>query len=178
MGRREDAAKVRKLKRRGRYARFSGSTTKTVARYDVVLEHITEERTHLKTIEIYVGPKSMGRQVINTGRGPDPQRMQSYYDHVPTGKTKAVTLAEDLGIKDKRYSTIWWNTPSTNKLNIVDAPRIGRLDLFYSENGCFFVDLDYKLRIIKRSTVYRTIEIAKNRLQLHRILWVEQIPME
>lgn len=180
MGRREDAAKLRKLKRRGRFARFSGDTSKTISRIVERLDHKTiegKDYTSIKRIEVYVGPKSLSKQVINTGRGPDPQRMQQYYDAVPTGETKAITLAEDLGIKDKRYATIWWDTPKVNKLNIVDDFR-GRLDLFYSQTGWFFVDLDYKQKIIKRSDVYRSKDVAMNRLTLHRISWVEQIPME
>jgi hypothetical protein len=173
-------AKILKKKRRNRFAKFSGSTVK-FAKGDRVreisyLEHIDDDKVRVKTTTVYVGVESFSKQVINTGRGPDRERMQSYYDHVPTS-FEPRTLAEVLGlVKDKRYAQVWWDTPATNKINLFVDPN-NRLDLYTHGGKSFFIELDFVRKIIKRSRDYGSSSAALRRLQLKSILWVEQIPM-
>jgi hypothetical protein len=172
--------KILKRKRRNRYAKFSGSTVK-YAKGDRTkeisyLEHIDDDKVTVKTKTVYVGVESFSKQVINTGRGPDRARMQSYYDHVPTS-FEPRTLAEVLGlVKDPRYATVWWETPATNRINLFVDPS-NRLDLYTHGGKSFFVELDFVRKIIKRSRDYSSISTALQRLRLRSILWVEQLPM-
>lgn len=174
------AAKILKKKRRNRFAKFSGSTVK-FAKGDLVreisyLEHIDDDKVRVVTKKVYVGVESFSKQVINTGRGPDRERMQSYYDHVPTS-FEPRSLGEVLGlVKDSRYASVWWETPATNKINLFVDDH-ARLDLFTHGKVSFFVELDFQLRIIKRSRDYSSMSAALQRMKLRSILWVEQIPI-
>ena len=173
-------AKKLKRKRRGRYAKFSGSTVKH-SRGDRMkeisyLEHIDDDKVRVKTTTVFVGVESFSKQVINTGRGPDKERMQSYYDRVPTS-FEPRTLAEVLGlVKDPRYASVWWETPATNKVNLL-ADDFARLDLYFHGTDWFFVELDFQAKIIRRSRDYSSRQTAILRLKLKTILWVEQIPI-
>lgn len=180
MANRSIQAKILKRKRRNRFAKFSGSSVK-YAKGDRVrevsyLEHIDEDKVTVKTKKVYVGVESFSKQVINTGRGPDKERMQTYYERVPTS-FEPRTLAEVLGlVKDPRYATVWWETPATNKINVfVDGHA--RLDLFRHGQVSFFVELDFRTKTIRRSRDYSSVSTALKRFQLKSILWVEQIPI-
>lgn len=172
--------KILKRKRRNRYAKFSGSTVK-FAKGDRTKEvsylvHIDEDKVKVETKTVFVGVESFSKQVINAGRGPDKERMQSYYDHVPTS-FEPRTLAEVLGlVKDPRYAKVWWDTPATNRINLFVDDN-ARLDLFTHGSVSFFVELDYRRKIIKRSRDYSSRATALKRLQLRSILWVEQLPI-
>lgn len=173
-------AKILKKKRRNRFAKFSGSTVK-FARGDQTKEvsylvHIDEEKVRVETKTVYVGVESFSKQVVNTGRGPNRERMQSYYDHVPTS-FEPRTLSEVLGlVKDSRYASVWWDTPATNKINLFVDDH-ARLDLFSHGSVSFFVELDYITKTIRRSRDYPSRSSALKRMSLKSILWVEQVPI-
>lgn len=178
MANRNIEQKKLKLKRRGRYARFSGATSRYVSKSGPA-SFTEDEYGRTKTGEtkmILVGEVSFSKQVINTGRGPDPQRMQQYYDATASLGQRQLTMAEVFKIKDSRYQKVWEETPSINRVNIV-ANDLGRLDLFFSGPVWFFVDCDYRKKIIKRSYDYPTKAIAMRRLQRRLIEWVEQLPI-
>lgn len=173
-------AKKLKRKRRGRYAKFSGSTVKYAkgdqTREISYLEHIDDDKVKVVTKTVYVGVQSFSKQVINTGRGPDRERMQDYYNRVPTA-IEPRTLAEVLGlVKDKRYAQVWWETPATNRVNLL-ADDFARLDLYSHGTVWFFVELDFEKKIIRRSRDYNSRQTAMSFLKLRRILWVEQLPI-
>src|ERR1700761_3110285 len=161
MANRSIQQKILKIKRgfgrKKRYAKFSGSTVK-YAKGDRVkevsyLEHIDEDKVMVKTKTVFVGIESFSKQTINTGRGPNRERMQNYYDHVPTS-FEPRALAEVLGlVKDSRYAQVWWDTPATNRINLFVDPN-NRLDLYTHGGKSFFVELDFVKRIIKRSRDY------------------------
>jgi|SRR5579872_1190912 len=172
--------KILKRKRRGRYAIFSGSSVKHIRGENEktiqYLEHEGEDKVRVKSKTVFVGVKSFSKQVINTGRGPDKERMQSYYDRVPTS-FEPRTLAEVLGlVKDPRYAKVWWDTPATNKVRLL-ADELAVLDLYFHGAIWFFVELDFERKIIKRSRDYGSRQTAMTFLRLKRILWVEQLPM-
>lgn len=164
------------MKRRGRFARFSGATSKVVTKVVDRIEVEGEDKVRLKTVEIYVGPKSLSKQVINTGRGPNHERMQEYYNRV-SAESKLTTLMEDLGIKHSKYEQVCRETPKTNRINLVNN-ELGRLDLYWHETRWFFVDIDHRKKLIRRSEDYPTNKIAKRRLQRNLIEWVEYLPIE
>lgn len=178
-------AKLLKKKRRGRYTRFHGSSlrhikgsTKTVE----VLESYTTindpeglDHVKVKAVDVYVGKISLSKSVVSTGRGPNPERMQEYYARI-TPESKAVTLREDLGIKDPRYEQVWLETPVLNRINLANTPA-GRLDMYWTATTFFLVDLDYKTKTIKKSRDYGKKQRALDAVRLRRVTWVEQIPM-
>lgn len=183
---RRDQAKLRKKYNRGRYALFNGSsarhvkgTTRSVEKLETVptvddpegLDHV-----RVKIVEVYVGKISLSKGVINTGRGPNPERMQHYYDRI-TPESKAITLKEDLGIKDPRYEQVWLETPAVNKLNLANT-KSGRLDLYWQGSVYFLVDLDYKEKLIRRSRDYGKKDRALDAVRHRRITWEISIPME
>lgn len=179
MANRSIEQKKLKLKKRGRYARFSGSTSKFVERIGPTpfVEDAQGATKTMPTKMVLVGEISLSKAVINTGRGPDPQRMQQYYNAVATLGERQLTMAEVFKVKNSRYQQVWNKTPSINKINLV-ANDLGRLDLFFSGPRWFFVDCDYRKRIIKRSDDYPSRKIAMRRLERRLIEWVEQIPIE
>lgn len=177
-------AKKLKKKRRNRFAVFSGSTVKHL-HGDVskqVIYH-TEEgsgdsvRITTRSKTVFVGVESFSKQVINTGRGPDPQRMQQYYNGVNPKSFTTKTLSETFGeIKDPRYAKVWNETPITNRINLV-TDVTGRLDLFWHDRIWYFVEVDNIRRTIRRSRDYGSKAFAKNDASHGRIDWVFSIPM-
>lgn len=167
-----------KRKRRGRYARFTGATSKYLTRQGPI-PFTEDEYGHTKTgkiKEVLVGEVSLTKQVISTGRGPDAERMASYYarlhtfmeDIPPTrgihpGKREIVQRYQELLAAQKNmFITL------TNNVT-------GRLDLFFKPGGneWVFIDYDAKTGIFKRSRIYNKKESAMDRLKNNRITWVE-----
>lgn len=176
---RRDQAKLRKKYNKGRYARFSGSSARHIkgsTRTVEVLEHEGEDKVKLKHVEVFVGQISLSKGVINTGRGPNAERMQEYYSRI-TPESKSVTLKEDLGIKDPRYEQHWMDTPATNRLNLAST-KSGRLDMYWHGSVYFAVELDYVRKTIRRSRDYGMKERLFDAIRRNNITWEDTIPME
>lgn len=173
-------AKRRKpVKRKGRFATFTGSTVKHLRgdRTTTVqfLEHEGEERVTVKSKTVFVGVQSFTKGVVNTGRGPNAERMQEYYNRVPKESYK--TLADYFGItKDIRYAQLWWETPPTNRINLI-SDEMMRLDLFWHGTNWFFIDLDFVKRTIRRSRDYGSRQFALSCLNNRVVEWEDEIPM-
>lgn len=177
MGKREDQAKLRKKHRRGRYARFSGSTTRFAVRLEDRLQHIDETTAKIKQVEIYVGPTSFSNQVVNGGKSSiNSERMEEYYTRVRT-KDQPLTVAEVFGVKNSPYQKVWDETPRTNCVSFY-SNELGRLDMYWHGSLCFFVEIDTIEKTIKRSRDYGSITLAKKAEYTNKITWVETIPME
>lgn len=174
MANRSIQAKILKNKRRGRYARFSGATSKVTER--AVQRVVQEGEDKVRTVEVnvYVGLVSLSKQVPK-GSGPNAERMNSYYERLKS-PVESKTLADVLGlVKDARYAHVWWDTPAVNRINLVDAIT-GRLDLYFHGTQWFFVDLDFKKKLIKRSRDHGSRRMAMMKLQTKSIQWIETIP--
>lgn len=183
MASRAEQAKLRKNARRGRYARFSGATTKFAVRVAERLEHIDEDKVKIKQVEVYVGPASLSRQVVNGSRSSvNTERMESYFRNVRT-KDQPLTVAEIFGVHGSKYQRIWDETPTTNRLCIY-SNDLGRLDMYYyldsnyHKSVYFFVEVDTIMQTIKRSREYGSPDRAKQAARLGRISWEETIPIE
>lgn len=177
MANRNMQQKLRKLRRRYRFARFSGGHTRFVkTRVDTVVVHEGEDKTKLKEIEVPVGPIHLSKQVPK-GKGPNQERMQEYY-----GRVSKESFAEPLPVRTsdqmvewlEQYKKVWDETPKERKLNLAITAS-GRLDLFF-RTGCYFVEVNYKLEFFRISREYSDKKTALDRLKNNRITWVEQFP--
>lgn len=192
-GSRASQAKLRKKYRRGRYARFSGATTKFAVRIEqrmlregdvgedgkpVRFGSIEEQETkvRIKDVHIFVGPVSLTTQVVNGSKSSvNSERMQSYFANVRK-KDDPLTVAEVFGITDSRYQKVWDETPSINRINLY-SNELGRLDMYWCESHYFFVEVDKIEAIIKRSRQYGSPQRAKDAAKNDDIRWVEFIPI-
>src|SRR4051812_32775992 len=119
-GSRATQAKLRKKYRRGRYARFSGATTKFAIRVEQRLlregdigedgkpihYRDPENQVRVKDVHVFVGPVSLTRQVVNGSKSSvNSERMETYFSHVRT-KDQPLTVAEVFGIRDSRYQKV------------------------------------------------------------------------
>lgn len=166
-------SKKLKMKRRNRFAVFSGATTKYMSRSAEVLENIGEDKVHVKRVEVLVGKVSFSKQVMNTGRGPSAERMAEYYNRVKP-ESFQTTLPEDLGIKDIRYNQIWDDTDKDHHILLV-SNSLGRLSLYFNKDRWFFVDVDYHKKVVRRSRVYGSKAFAMGRLHNKMVTWVETL---
>lgn len=168
--------KILKMKRRNRYARLSGATSKAGEKAGPV-PFTEDEHGNTKTGKarvVLVGRISLSKQVINTGRGPDAERMAEYYNRV--NKPDPRSLAEVYAVKDSRYQQVWNDIPPLNKITLV-SNELGRLDMIWHGEDWFLVDLDYRKKIIRRSRNYGSRRAIMDRLANHRIVWVESLPI-
>lgn len=168
--------KVLKMKRRNRFAKLSGATSKSKERAGPIpfTEDIHGNTKTGKVRMVLVGKISLSKQVINTGRGPDAERMAEYYNRIK--KPDPRSLAEVYAIKDSRYQQVWDEIPPFNKITLV-SNELGRLDMIWHGENWFLVDLDYRKKIIKRSRDYGSRNAIMERLNNRRIVWVEQLPI-
>ncbi len=168
--------KILKMKRRNRFARFTGNTSKYMERVGPTpFEEDEQGKTKtLPTRMVLVGKVSLSKAVINTGRGPDSSRMNEYYARLK--KPDPRSLAEIYAIKDSRYQKVWEEIPPTNRINLV-SNELGRLDMIWHGEVWFLVDLDYRKKTITRSRDYGSRKAIMDRLPSNRIAWVETIPM-
>lgn len=166
-----------KMKKRGRYARFSGGLTKVVHTKAVeVLDHKGEDKVTVRTVEVYVGPASFSKQVMSTGRGPNAERMQEYYQRVHSydeALPKTLGLTEPMKEMGERYSTIL-REQRDMYINLVNN-HTGRLDLFFNTTQWFFVDVDLQKKFWRRSRIYGSKEYALKMLTNKTVTWVETI---
>jgi hypothetical protein len=167
--------KILKMKRRGRKAIFSGATTKYMGK-------VTGMPTpNNLAYEVPVGPISLSKQVINTGRGPNAERMAEYYSRLRSfteeiPPTKQRLMSEPFKEMYNRYKEI---VDDTKEMHIALVPdcHLGRTDLFFKSGGneFFIVDIDYKQRTFRRSRIYGRKEVAIERWKSNRVTWVEFI---
>lgn len=116
------------------------------------------------------------RQVINTGRGPNVERMAEYYARV-SAESYETTLAEDLEIKDIRYAQITLGVSVYHRITLVDCMS-GKLELIVLNDKWFFVDFDRKTNTLRRSRDYGSKAFAMGRLKNKMVTWVETILMK
>jgi hypothetical protein len=167
-----------KMKKRGRFARFSGATTKFASSYVDVVEHVDDDTTTVKTIEVFVGKPSLSKAVISTGRGPDAERMQEYYQRVHSFDQ---ALPQTLGLTGpmkelkERFDKIVNETPKINKLCLFDHPEIGQVYIFYTSTQYFFVETQLKEKKIRRSRIYGSMKYARKMYAANQVTWVEVI---
>lgn len=170
MANRSIQQKILKMKRRNRFAKFSGAVTKFAVRLDTN-GRINREG---KTVEYVLGPVSLSKQVISTGRGPDASRIAEYYNRVRRPNPRS--LAEIYLIQDSRYQRVWDEIPPTNRITLV-SNELGRLDMIWHGEVWFLVDLDYRENIIRRSRDYGSKNAVISRMAGNRIQWVESLPL-
>jgi len=170
--------KILKMKRRKRHAVFSGNT----AKYAVRIDRGRFEGTTTtgdgdvvpsgKHVTIPVGNISLSRAVVNTGRGPDKERMQTYYDRLASfNKEIPPTLSERL---DQEAFRSHDKERSINYLK----DEFARLDLFFLGPRWYWVEVNYKKKFWRKSETYRTKAMADVVLENNMIRWVETISPE
>ncbi len=168
-----------KIKRKGRFARFTGGQSKYVTltlhgRYTEVTQTSDGDLIPSgKVVTVAVGPVSLSKGVMSTGRGPDAERMAEYYSRI-NAKSYSIDLPEDFDIKDPRYRQVWEETPNQHKLTFINN-ELYRLDLFYTQERCFFVETDYVAKKMRRSREYGSLAMAKANRK--RIQWVHEIEL-
>lgn len=166
-----------KMRKRGRYVRFSGGLTRLAHTRDVdVLIQEGEDRVKVKTVEVYVGPASFSKQVINTGRGPEAIRMQEYYQRIHSydqALPKTLGLTEPMKEMGERYEHIL-REQKDMYINLVNNAH-GRLDLFFNMTQWFFVDVDFRKKFWRRSRIYGSKAYALKMLTNKTVTWVETI---
>lgn len=180
-----------KMKRRNRHAVFSGSSAKYATRIDrgrydsvtTVGNGADEDQVPSgKHVVIPVGPVSLSKAVINTGRGPDAVRMQEYYQRVHSYDQ---ALPETLGLSEhmkemkkfeltKRYAEFILGVPRELHINFVNDDQ-ARLDLFFSGTQFFWVEVNYKERYWRRSAIYGSKAVAITFMKCGSITWAEEI---
>lgn len=168
-----------KMKRRGRYAVLSGAPSRiSQSRVVDYLVHEGEDKVTVASKRVYVGPVSFSKQVINTGRGPDAERMQTYYQRLHTyDQAIPQTLGLSGPMKELKanFDRIVSETPSTNKLCLFKHSEIGEVYLFYTLTQYFFVETILKEKKVRRSRIYGSMDRAKREYKNNTITWVEVI---
>lgn len=169
--------KKMKMKRRNRHAIFSGATSKYAVRID--RGRFDVDGHHVK---IRVGPISLSKQVMSTGRGPDKEKMQEYYERL---HSYDVNLPETLGLTEplkemkafeltKKYTEFILGVPKEFRINYV-RDDIASLDLFFSGQQFFWVEVNFQKKFWRRSCIYRSKRLAETFMQVGKITWVETI---
>lgn len=172
--------KIRKMKRRGRFATFSGKTARFAARID--RGRIDKEGNF---VVIPVGPIHLSKTVMSTGRGPDQERMQSYYQRLNSfdealpktlgmtfeGKGMTTPMCE-LALKYKELVKEHKNM----FVRLLDD-ELATLDMFFAsgKREFFFVEMDKRKKTLRRSMVYSKREYAMACLNHNTITWVEAL---
>ncbi len=151
----------RTIKRRNRYARFSGSTA----------------RFHTDNVAL-VGKISLSNAVISTGRGPDSQKMAEYYLRVHSydeALPKTIGLTGPMKEIVDNYDRIIGETPKEMRVRL-HQDEAGTLDMFFAGTQFFFVDVNIQKKMIRRSQIYPSRAMAMAMLTNHAVTWVEQLP--
>jgi hypothetical protein len=171
------AKRKRRIKQKGRFARFSGETTKFVnTRNTGVIDKDG------KDIYVPVGPIKLPSHVVNVGRGPNQERMQQYYNAV-----KPESFLEPLKLRTgpqmfkwlQEYVNVLKETPINNRITLAEGPN-GRLDLFFAQSAkeWFFVEIDYSKVYIRYSRKYTSKKTALDRLSNQRVTWEGYLTQE
>lgn len=164
--------KMLKNKRKGRYARFSGANTKYATRIDR-----GKQDTKGHHVIIPVGEISLSKAVMSSGRGPDKERMQEYYQRIHSydqSLPQTLGLTEPMKALMRKYDEVIKDTPREMRISLVKHD-LGMLDLYFNGQQFFFVDVDFKKRIIRRSRIYGTRKYAMMMLENDRVVWVETV---
>lgn len=162
------------MKRRNRYVRLSGGQSK-LSRTEGEEFQGKDGKYH----RVSVGKVSFSRQVVNTGGGANNERMAQYFDTVKADNffeviPDAMPLTEPVKAMARRYFAIIRETPKGNRITIFQD-RLGRIDLFYLNELCFFVELDFVTGECRRSRDYDKRRSAIDKYNNNRIAWVETI---
>jgi hypothetical protein len=184
MGKREDQAKIRKMRKRHRYAVFSGGDSKYAERFvDRIIPVSTvddpEALDHVKVVSVAVsvGKISLSKTIVNGSRSSvNSERMESYFERIRK-KDDPLTIADLFGVRNSSYQKVWDDTPKANRVNLITEGTY-RVDMFWSERRYFLVEVDMELRTIKRSRDYGKPERAKSAALSDRVMWVEKIPIK
>lgn len=157
------------MKRKGRFAKFSGATT------TFIKERIAGIDAQGNEVRVPVGNVSLSKQVVNTGRGPNQERIAEYYARVSKESYEqylpdAMPLTEPMKEIAKRYAAVVKETPRKNRLTLIQSDFY-RLDIFMSGEECYFVEIDYCMETIRRSRTYGSKKYAYDRLNNNRITW-------
>lgn len=172
--------KIRKMKRRGRFATFSGKTARFAARID--RGRVDNEGKH---IVIPVGPIHLSKSVISTGRGPDAERMQEYYQRL-NSFDEALPKTLGLTFGGRGMTTPMWemmlkykeliNEHKNMFVRLMDD-ELSTLDMFFSstQHQYFFVELDKRKGLMRRSIIYSKREYAMISLKNQTVTWIESI---
>lgn len=193
--------KILKMKRRNRHAVFSGDTSKFMTRDVVKLEYpldpntgkVEQDKVRLKRFAVPVGPISLSKAVINTGRGPDAVRMQEYYQRVHSydqalpdtigavsiDHLKSQRRSEGgLRLKDfdlgQKYTEFIKGTPKEMRICLFEDD-LARLDLYFNITQWFFVEANYVRGSLRRSTIYKSRDVAMALFKMDKITWVETL---
>lgn len=181
-----------KNKRRNRFAVFSGATSKYATRID---RGKYQGVTHVGTppdddwvpsgkhVVVPVGPISLSKGVMSTGRGPNNERMAEYYARLhsydePLPKTIGFESQTFVGPMEELMNNlqrIIQETPKENHIKL-HHDDCGQLDLFFNGMEFFFVEADFLRKFVRRSVVYKSRSTAMTMLKNHVITWVEQLP--
>lgn len=184
-------SKIRKMKRRNRHAVFSGASAKYAVRIDrgryqgvTVVGHGAEEDfvPSGKHVVIPVGPISLSKAVISTGRGPDAVRMQEYYARIHSfdeALPKTIGLSEHMKEMKKfeltrRYAEFIKGVPRELHVNFLNDEH-ARLDLFFCGTQFFWVEVNYRERYFRRSAIYPSKKVAVTFMECDKITWAETI---
>lgn len=176
MGNRNMQQKLLKLKRRGRFARFSGSTAKHAVRIEKKVVMIGDDKTEVKEFYIPVGKISLSKQVISTGRGPDAERMAQYYNAVKK-ESFFVPLHEKTYMLEQ-YEHVIKDTPKENWIRLETDDLAGFIDMLWCGQIYFFVEVDYIQKVIRRSRDYNGRKVAFDRYKNRRISWSSELPLD
>lgn len=163
--------KMLKNKRKGRFARFSGATSK----YAVRIDRGKQDKDG-KNVIIPVGPISLSNAVM---KGPrvDKERLQEYYQRLNSfdqSLPQTLGLTEPMKALMSKYDEVIKDTPREMRISLVKHD-LGMLDLYFNGQQFFFVDVDFKKRIIRRSRIYGTRKYAMMMLENGRVVWVETV---
>lgn len=170
MANRSIQQKILKMKRRNRYSRFSGATTKVVERIEERLEHVGEDKHRVKQVRVFVGLQSLSKQVINTGRGPNAERMQEYYGRAYASDGSPDKKSDEV-IKELLIAYARSERVSVHKITVF-KDSIGSIELLCKGEECFFVELENG-ELTRQSRVYNSRRTAFDRYNNNRIAWTE-----
>lgn len=182
---------IRKMRRRNRHAVFSGASAQYAVRIDRGrYEDVTKVGNGAeedlipsgKNVVIPVGPISLSKAVMSTGRGPDAVRMQEYYQRIHSYDQ---ALPETIGLSDhmkemkkfeltQRYAEFIRGVPRELHINFLKDEN-ARLDLFFSGTQFFWVEVNYRERFWRRSKIYPSKKIAVTFMEVDAITWAETI---
>lgn len=185
-------SKILKIRRRNRFAILSGAASKANYRVDhgkyADVATVKDKNGDFdqvptgKHVKVLVGPISLSKAVINTGRGPDAERMQSYYNRIAgigqeLPKTKGLTEPQKemkAFSETEKFQVFILGAHLSMHINYYKDDW-SRLDLFINGRRYFWVQSDFKKRVYKRSEVYPHKAMAETVMSADIIKWVEII---
>jgi hypothetical protein len=163
------------MKRRGRYARFTGATAKYVVRIDR-----GKFDANGKAVEIPVGPISLSKAVMSTGQGPSSERMAEYYSRV-TPDSFLQDIPKTIGLSDgmREVMAAYERNVAAMKVHriVLTDNAFGKLELVFTVKEWIFIDVDYRKQVMRRSRTYGSKAFAMGRLQNKMVTWIEELSL-